>query len=72
MDLIISPGCAFTKDGYRLGHGGGYYDRYLRSVTESQTTPPAIIAVAFKEQIVDEVPVEETDFKIDMVLYDDS
>lgn len=71
LDLLIVPGVAFTKDGLRLGHGGGYYDRYQNKLREIQEVPPATIAVAFKEQVVDEVPTEDTDVTIDLVLYAD-
>ncbi|KAJ8925491.1 hypothetical protein NQ315_009329 [Exocentrus adspersus] len=71
LDLLILPGVAFTKEGLRLGHGAGYYDKYQTKLKELLEVPPVSIAVAFKEQIVDEVPVEETDVKLDQVLYPD-
>nr|CAH7719944.1 unnamed protein product [Callosobruchus chinensis] len=71
LDLIIVPGVAFTKTGERLGHGGGYYDIYLSTIIKKQVKSPAMVGVAFKEQIVDEIPCEETDVQIDLVLYAD-
>lgn len=62
------PGVAFTKDGLRLGHGAGYYDKYLKLLSQHQQVPPKTVAFGFKEQLVDTVPTEETDVKIDMIL----
>lgn len=67
LDLIIIPGVAFTKEGLRLGHGKGYYDTFLSKVTWRHTT----IALAFREQVVEEVPTDEHDVKIDHVLFAD-
>jgi 5-formyltetrahydrofolate cyclo-ligase len=55
LDVLIVPGLAFTREGYRLGFGGGYYDRYLsfyRGVT---------MALAYELQIMDELPIEVHD-----------
>lgn len=60
---------AFTAKGDRLGHGGGYYDAYLKKLKSIQETPPATVAVGFKEQIVTELPLTENDVPIDTVLF---
>jgi 5-formyltetrahydrofolate cyclo-ligase len=61
---IIVPGLAFTKSGQRLGRGGGYYDRYLAAL------PPTThkIGVCFALQIVDSLPIEAHDQKMDVVI----
>lgn len=69
LDLIIVPGVAFTKTGDRMGHGMGYYDRYLQHCLEySSSRKPLTIALAFNEQILDMIPTDEKDFKMDLVL----
>lgn len=67
--MIILPGVAFTTDGKRLGHGKGYYDQYQHDLSKLQEKRPTTIAIAFKEQVVDEVPCHEHDVILDMVLY---
>ncbi len=63
IDLIIVPGVAFDAECHRMGRGRGFYDRLLK------TTPMAKkIGLAFDFQIVDAVPVEPFDVKMDMVV----
>lgn len=63
-DVIIVPGVAFTRRGDRLGHGQGYYDRYL-----AVTRPDAMrIALAFECQLVDELPTEPHDYRVDVIV----
>ena len=63
IDLIIVPGAGFDRSGNRLGLGAGFYDRFL------QKTPRALkIALAFQFQIVDKIPVESHDQKIDAIV----
>lgn len=61
LDLAIIPGRAFTISGDRLGRGKGYYDRFL---TQYQGTT---IGVCFKCQILDSIPVDPWDKKLDLV-----
>jgi 5-formyltetrahydrofolate cyclo-ligase len=62
MDLMVVPGIVFSRDGYRIGYGGGYYDRYLQQFT--QTT----ISLAYSVQIVERVPAEPHDIPVQMII----
>ncbi|XP_012526510.1 5-formyltetrahydrofolate cyclo-ligase isoform X1 [Monomorium pharaonis] len=68
LDLVILPGVAFTINGKRLGHGMGYYDKYLKRCFKNQTIRPYLVAVGFKEQIQEDIPVNENDVPVDIVL----
>lgn len=64
IDLLIVPGLAFSRTGYRLGFGGGYYDRYL-----GQYNGPTI-SLAFHQQIVPELPIDPFDLPIEKIISD--
>ncbi|WP_052599532.1 5-formyltetrahydrofolate cyclo-ligase [Aureispira sp. CCB-QB1] len=66
FDLILVPGLAFDAHGNRLGYGGGYYDNFL-----SQHPHAYKVALAYPFQIVEAVPTEAHDFKVDTVVYHD-
>ncbi len=64
VDVVVVPGLAFTPDGRRLGQGGGWYDRFL-----ARTRPDCLgIGVAFDVQIVDDVPTEQHDVLLELVI----
>ena len=69
---MVMPGLAFTRDGHRMGKGGGYYDTYLSKYKSLFGVLPFLIAPTFKEQIVEEVPCAEHDMKVDEVLVDEN
>ena len=63
IDVVLVPGLAFDKEGYRLGYGYGFYDVFLRKV------PKALkIGLAFDFQIVDKVPREGHDVPVDIIV----
>ena len=66
IDLVIIPGAAFDYSGNRLGYGEGYYDILL---SEGKRKIP-IIALAYEEQLVDKIPSETHDVKVDMIVTD--
>ncbi|MCA9507778.1 MAG: 5-formyltetrahydrofolate cyclo-ligase [Myxococcales bacterium] len=67
LDLIIVPGRAFDKHGRRLGRGQGCYDRCLAPLLFSPKSP-ILMGVALKEQIVEAVPTQAHDIKMDFIL----
>lgn len=66
IDLVIVPGVAFDINGGRLGYGGGFYDRFLLKLKDECH----IIAVCYKEQVVNELPMDEHDIKINCIITD--
>lgn len=64
MDLIIVPGVAFDEQCSRLGYGKGFYDKLLRLKRS-----PAI-ALAYEEQIVEAIPSEPHDIRMDGIITD--
>ena len=63
-DIIIVPGLAFDQTGNRLGRGGGFYDAYLRNFDGPK------VGICKQLQLVDELPVEDHDVKVDFVVTD--
>ncbi|ANZ75917.1 BA75_03055T0 [Komagataella pastoris] len=70
IDIVVLPGVAFTKDCYRMGHGAGFYDDYIKRFQESGNPRPLLIGIGLEEQLVDSLPVEAHDEKLDYVLID--
>ncbi|MEI7813375.1 MAG: 5-formyltetrahydrofolate cyclo-ligase [Coriobacteriia bacterium] len=64
IDAVIVPGVAFGENGLRLGYGGGYFDRLLPQLRPSCPR----IALAFDEQLLAQLPAEEHDASIDVIV----
>mgnify|MGYP001596755203 CR=1 FL=1 len=64
LDLILIPGIVFDKKGYRIGYGHGYYDRFLKTLKKGVKK----IGLAFELQVVDEIPEEEHDVPVDIII----
>ncbi len=66
VDLVIVPGLGFSENGYRIGRGMGFYDRFLAQ--------PEFIGMscglAYEEQIVSELPVLDHDMPLSMLVTD--
>lgn len=64
LDCVLVPGVAFDESGYRLGYGGGYYDRFLAGVGNGVL----VIGLAYAWQMVPQLPREPHDRPVDLVV----
>jgi 5-formyltetrahydrofolate cyclo-ligase len=64
IDLIIVPGTSFDRNGHRIGYGKGYYDGLLKSIKAKK------IGLAYDFQIIEKIPIDEWDVKVDKVITD--
>jgi len=77
LDVILIPGVGFDRSFSRLGHGKGYYDRFLSSystLTAARARPrPLFVALALREQVLaaGQVPVGTNDVPIDVIVTPD-
>lgn len=65
IDLVLVPGLAFTATGHRLGHGAGYYDRFLAGLPDSTATA----GVCFETQMLPDLPWESHDVPVQQVIH---
>ena len=64
-DVLLVPLVAFNKDKFRLGYGGGYYDRYIQKIKKIKKI--LTIGMAFSFQEVKRLPINKHDKKLDFI-----
>lgn len=62
IDLLIVPGLVFTKEGYRVGFGGGYYDRFLTDFIHTT------VSLVHTNQLVNSFPIEPFDIPVNYLV----
>ena len=62
--LVLMPGMAFDAAGHRIGYGGGYYDKFLAAEPTHGT-----VALCYDFQLLENLPTEEFDIPVDLVLW---
>lgn len=67
-DVLLMPGLACDLDGHRLGQGGGYYDRALAHIPSHAEGGPLRILLLHDDEVIDQVPVDDHDQAVDVVV----
>ena len=63
IDLVITPSIVFGKNGYRLGYGKGYYDKYF-----NENKYKTSIGLSFEKLLQEEIPKEKHDKNVDLII----
>ena len=63
FDVAITPGLGFTLSGHRMGFGRGYYDKWF-----AQNKVRHKIALAYEVQLVEDIPIEDTDVPMEKIV----
>ncbi len=66
-DIVLVPLLAFNSKGFRLGYGGGYYDRTLAELRQSKEHVVAV-GLGYEAQGISRLPVERHDEKLDWII----
>jgi 5-formyltetrahydrofolate cyclo-ligase len=64
--LCFVPGIAASKDGHRLGYGGGYYDRFLKEYRDNVTS---VLCLPSKEFVLNTLPTNDFDETVDLIVF---
>lgn len=62
IDLLIVPGLVFTASGYRIGFGGGFFDRFLKAFNQPT------VSLLHSNQLVESFPIESHDVPVDFLI----
>ena len=65
-DLILVPLVGFDKNKFRLGYGGGYYDRYIEKVGKLKKFKTVGLSFSFQE--IEKLPINKFDRKLDFII----
>ncbi len=66
LDLIIVPGLVYSENGYRIGYGGGYYDKFLSSISKNVKK----VGIVYSNLVVNELPINNYDIPVDLIITD--
>ena len=67
FDVVLVPLVAFSKDCFRMGMGQGFYDRTFSFKIFNRRSSPMLVGLAHEGQLIDSVPVESWDVRLDAV-----
>ncbi|MCC5823731.1 MAG: 5-formyltetrahydrofolate cyclo-ligase [Planctomycetes bacterium] len=65
VDLMVVPGVGFTRDGVRVGRGGGFYDRFLGGLADEGSSRVITVGACFGVQLVKRAPADRHDRRMD-------